>query len=430
MQIRVPPAAINQGRSQSAQHFNRAKSVLPGGVTRATVEVTPHPLYMRAGQGAYLTDEDGRQYLDLNNNYTTLIHGHSFEPVCEAVLAQLRHGACFANPTTLEIDLAQLLVERIPAAEQIRFVNTGSEAVMFAIKAARTFTGRPAIARFDGCYHGSYDWVETPRPGTPAYVATDVVLLDFNSIDETIERIRAQADRLAAILIDPMPSRAGLLPPDSAFLAAINTMARQHGILVIADEVLNFRQDFSGASARYGLKPDLITLGKIIGGGFPIGAVCGRKIVMSVFGDIAKPARLPQSGTFSGNPISMVAGFAAMTAMDRDAFTRLEALGDDLRTRLSNVIAAHGADFSVTGASSLFRIHARAQAPSTYAQARPSQQQADTLRRLTEHFKAHDIMLPFGAAACLSTAMGQTEVNDIVSAFETFVSDPSETSEA
>ena len=272
------------------------------GTTRVTTERDPVPRYVSHGRGAYLYDTDGREFLDLNGNFTTLIHGHAFEPVISALERQLRDGTCFANPTEKEIELATLICGRVPGLERIRFCNTGTEAVLFAVKAARAFTGRPAIAKIEGAYHGAYDWAEvsqasTPASwgdpgepnavpnyrGTPASVLHDVVTLRFNEVEGTERLLRKHAGRLAAIVLDPMPSRAGLIPPDPDFISCVQRIAREENILVISDEVLNFRQSYEGAAARYGLEPDLYALGKIIGGGLPIGAVGGRAEVMAVF---------------------------------------------------------------------------------------------------------------------------------------------------
>ncbi|WP_117194050.1 aspartate aminotransferase family protein [Rhizobium terrae] len=421
----------------SEKLYQRARLVIPDGVNRSTVERHPHPDYAGWGHGAYLHDVDGNRYLDLNNNFTTLIHGHTFEPVIEAVSRALRDGTCFSNPTLSEIHLAELLCERIPAVEQVRFVNTGTEAVMFAIKAARAATGRPAVAKIEGAYHGAYDWAEAGQTGTPetwgppeeplsvAYysgqpgsVTDEVILLRFNDAEGARRRIAAHHQRLACILIDPMPSRAGLLPPDNAFLTAVVETARQYGVLIIADEVLNLRQGYNGASARFGLNPDLITMGKIIGGGFPIGAIGGSKAAMAVFDGRGGPPLLPQAGTFSANPISMVAGFTSMIAMTRQQFEKLDRLGNHLRASLRQLIAKYEAPFSVTGAASLFRLHPKADAPREYRDAYLSGQEAQTMRWLGRHFKQHGIVLPYAAAACLSTAMDESDIKLIIDTFE------------
>lgn len=422
----------------SADLYRRGRAVFPAGITRSTVECDPHPIYLAAGHGAYVTDVDGTRFLDLNNNFTTLIHGHGFEPVAEAVAGLLRTGTCFSNPTHHEIALAELLTARIPAVEQVRFVNTGTEAVMFAIKAARAFTGRPAIARFAGAYHGAYDWAELgqsatfddgglharvgrPYDGSPDVLGRDVVVLDFNDVDALEERLAPHASRVAAILVDPVPSRAGLLMPDPRFIARLMEFAQANGILIIADEVLNLRQSYGGASIRYGLAPDLVTMGKIIGGGFPIGAIGGRRDVMAVFGGQTSAPRLPQGGTFSANPVAMVAGLVAMQAMTEDAFARLERLGDRLRVQLTAAAQKHGAGFSINGVASLFRIHPKRQVPRTYREALMSQNEFVLMKELSRHFRKNGIMLPFGAAACLSTPMTESDADTVVAVFEDFI---------
>lgn len=430
-------------RTKSARLFRRAMPVFPGGVSRATVEKNPIPFYVAYGEGAYLVDVDGNRMLDLNNNFTTLIHGHGFEPIRQAASDLMRAGTCFANPTQHEIGLAELLVDRIPAIEQVRFVNSGTEAVMFAIKAARAFTGKPGIVRVEGAYHGAYDWAEagqavgqgpddrgaTPRAvpaycGTPASVADDVHLIRFNDVGGLEQRLHALRDRVACVLIDPMPSRAGLIHPTATFIEALGSAARKHGILVIADEVLNLRQGYAGASPRYGLTPDLVTAGKIIGGGFPIGAVGGREEIMRVFGSQLNKPLLPQGGTFSANPVSMVAGRVAMEAMTKESFDRLEALGERVRTGLKDSICRTDAPFSVTGAASLFRIHPKRLAPTEYREAVLSDTQDLVMKELARHFLQSGILLPHGAAASLSTPMTYSDIDLIVAAFDDFLNVP------
>ncbi|ESZ25424.1 MULTISPECIES: aspartate aminotransferase family protein [unclassified Mesorhizobium] len=425
---------------QSNKLFARGRSVFPGGITRATVERDPTPRYILKGDGAYLIDVDGQRFLDLNNNFTTLIHGHGFLPALDAVARLLRDGTCFSNPTAHEIDLAELLVDRIPVVEQIRFVNTGTEAVMFAVKAARAFTGRPAIAKTEGAYHGSYDWAEADLGGTPATwgspdapiavpayagtptsVADEVLILRFNDADGARRRIAAAADRLACILLDPMPSGGGLIPADPDFIAAIVETARQHGILVVCDEVLNLRQGYRGASARYGIKPDLIAAGKIIGGGFPIGAIGGSSRVMSVFDGSAGRAKVAQAGTFSANPISMVAGRVSMEALTEVAFARLEEMGKRLRTALAAAISRHQAPYVISGAASLFRIHPKQALPRDYREAYPSTDEAGTLKAISRFFRSEGILLHANTSASLSTAMSDAEIDKIADVFERFL---------
>ncbi|NTJ63162.1 aspartate aminotransferase family protein [Agrobacterium rhizogenes] len=430
-------------RARSSHLFGRGKRVFPAGLTRSTIEKDPIPIYLAKGEGAHVWDADGNRLLDLNNNFTTLIHGHGFQPVIEAVIRVLTTGTCFANPTEHEIALAELLISRIPAMERVRFVNSGTEAVMFAIKAARAFTGRSAIVRFSGAYHGAYDWAEAGQrvvfdeagksvakpayPGAPEEIANNVVVLDFNDAAGIEQTVASRSSDIAAILIDPMPSRAGLLHPTADFIAAVSSVARKFGILIIADEVLNLRQAYTGASARYGLEPDLITVGKIIGGGFPVGAIGGRVNVMAVFGTEDKAPLVSQGGTFSANPVSMVAGKAAMEAMTIEAFDRLEMAGDRLRGALSDTAAKWQAPFSVSGAASLFRIHPRRNPPTNYQAAAMTSKDAEIMRALSRHFLACGIILPFDAAACLSTPMTEADIDSVLVAFDEFLEKNSHT---
>lgn len=427
-------------RVRSSQLYKRGLQLMPQGVSRATIDIDPVPIYVQRGEGAWLIDVDDNRFLDLNNNFTTLIHGHGFEPVVKAVAELLRNGTCFSNPTEHELALAELLISRIPAMEKVRFVNSGTEAVMFAIKAARAFTGRPAIVRFEGAYHGAYDWAEAGQSGVyhsnatgqmvakpvydgvPRTVADEVIVLEFNQLEGLSAQLEKHKERIAGILIDPMPSRAGFFKPLHPFLETLSEFAEDNGVLLIADEVLNLRQGYHGASERYHLKPDLIAAGKIIGGGFPIGAIGGRAEVMSVFEKQNGSLALPQGGTFSANPVSMVAGLAAMEALTPDVFERLEGLGQSLVSRLSSIAKEREAPFSVTGSASLFRIHPKPQAPTTYRDALLSKEETLCMRNLTRHFVNNGVLLPFGAAASLSTPMTEKEIDLIAFLFDDFLS--------
>src|SRR5262245_33313534 len=249
--------AYTSADSASARLWERAQRVLPGGNTRTTVFMGPRPIYAAEGEGCWLTDVDGERRLDLLNNYTSLIHGHAHAAVTEAATRRLSRGASFALPTPEEIDLAALLAERVPSVEQVRFTNSGSEAVMVAIKAARAFTGRHKIAKFEGAYHGSYDWAEVSlgsspndwgpleapaslpySKGTPPSVLDEVVVLPFNHGRLAAARIEREAKHLAAVVVDPVPNRVGLMPARAEFLTALREVTAAHGILLVFDEVI------------------------------------------------------------------------------------------------------------------------------------------------------------------------------------------------
>jgi glutamate-1-semialdehyde aminotransferase len=298
--VKAPQALAETRRwaapgSRSAALFAQAQGVMPGGNTRTTVYMAPYPPYAASGDGCWITDVEGDRRLDCLNNYTALIHGHAHPAIVEAATRRLALGSSFPLPTPEEVELAALLCERLPSAERVRFTNSGSEAVMMAIKGARAWTGRPKIAKFEGAYHGSYDYAEvslasspeswgslaspasTPySKGVPPAVLDDVVVLPFNHAELAVARIEREARHLAAVLVDPIPNRVGLIPAQREFLRALREITSRHGIALIFDEVITFRVGYHGAQGVFGVTPDLTTLGKIIGGGFPVGAVVGR----------------------------------------------------------------------------------------------------------------------------------------------------------
>src|SRR3954449_5624205 len=361
--------------SRSADLFERARTVLPGGNTRTTVFNPPHPLYLESGQGCRITDADGQTRLDFLNNYTSLLHGHCHPDVVAAAQAQVARGTAFAGPTELEVDLAEIIAGRVPAIDQLRFTNSGTEAVMMAIKAARGYTGRPKIAKFEGFYHGTYDPAEVSvnpplgavgDPDAPSALSEtaglapgtleNTVVLPYNNPAAVERIIEREAANLAAVIVDPFPNNAGFPDPAPGFLPFLRELTRKHGIVLIADEIISFRVGYQGASARFDFQPDLVTLGKIIGGGLPVGAVGGSAEVMGVFDPTAGKPKVPHGGTFNANPVTMAAGLAAMSLWTEAAVERVGKLGDDLRERANLALDEAGFAFKLTGHGSLFRI--------------------------------------------------------------------------
>jgi glutamate-1-semialdehyde 2,1-aminomutase len=333
---------------ESRKLFDRARVVLPGGNSRSTIDLKPHPIYVTHGKDAVVYDVDGHEYVDFNNNYTSLILGHANDAVNDAVASQLPRGTAFSFGTEVEIEHAELLTSRVPTFDQIRFMNSGSEAVMNALKAARAFTGRSKIAKCEGAYHGSYDYAEVslsagpqdwgqnyPRAvpyakGTPQGVLDDVLVIPYHDTLAARQLLEGTADDLAAVLFDPVASRVGMIPPTADYLDMLVEFCAAKGVLLIFDEVIAFRLGIEGAQGHYGVSPDLTALGKIIGGGFPVGAVAGRQQVMEVFNG----GGLPHGGTFNANPITMVAGMETMRQMTSEAYTDLNALGEYTRERM------------------------------------------------------------------------------------------------
>ncbi len=358
--------------SHSARLWDRARQVMPGGNTRHTVYFAPYPLYAVRGEGARIIDADGDARLDFVNNYTSLIHGHSFAPVVEAIRRQAGELIAVGAPTEAEIELAELLCARVPSLETVRFCNSGSEAVMFAIKAARAKTGRSKIAKIEGCYHGSYDYAEVsqqpkpklwggadqPRPtatsvGTPQGVLDDMIILPMNDLEAARNILAAHADDLAAVLLDPLPSRLMFVPMTPEFAQGVVSFARGLGALAILDEVYTLRLDIAGRQPALGISADLVTMGKIIGGGLPIGAFGGTREAMSVFDQTLGHAKVGHGGTFNATPLAMAAGLAAMQALDARRMTHINALGDRLRDGLGLILRELNLGGLVLGEGSL-----------------------------------------------------------------------------
>jgi glutamate-1-semialdehyde 2,1-aminomutase len=415
--------------SASARLWQRAQGVLPGGNTRTTVFMAPRPIYAAEGDGCWLTDVDGERRLDLLNNYTSLIHGHAHPAVTEAAARRLARGASFAMPTPEEIELAALLAERVPSVDQVRFTNSGSEAVMVAIKAARAFTGRHRIAKFEGAYHGSYDWAEVSlgsspgdwgpleapaslpySKGTPPSVLDEVVVLPFNHARLAAARIEREAKSLAAVIVDPVPNRVGLMPARAEFLTALREVTAAHGILLIFDEVISFRVGYRGAQGAFGIEPDLTTFGKIIGGGFPVGAVGGRSGVMAVFDPRGGAPAVPHGGTFNANPVTMAAGLAAMRLLDEAAYGRLDELGATLRGGFKACLERAGVPGAITGMGSLFRIHPTDRALVDYRSGVTDGAERQRLERLHRALIDHGVLISPTGLGCLSTAVTEAEI--------------------
>ncbi len=340
----------------SAALFERATRVLPGGSTRTTTFSDPYPPYIAEGQGATLTDVDGNAYLDFLGNYTSLIVGHAHPEVVAAVEAQVRRGSAFAAPREVEIELAEEIVGRAPSIERIRFTNSGTEATMFALRLARAHTGRDVIAKFAGAYHGTHDLVMTGSVGVPARLGDLVVELPFNDMAGVERALAGREGDVAAVIIEPVQGVAGMVPADPRFLAELRAYTRRHGILLVFDEVIAFRVGPGGAQGMYGVAPDLTALGKIIGGGYPVGAFGGSAEVMDRL-DARHPGAMAHGGTFNGNPVTAAAGLATLRHLTPERYARLAALGDRLRAGLAAGFAAAALDARVTGVASLFQVH-------------------------------------------------------------------------
>lgn len=426
-----------QTLSRSAGLYQRALAVMPGGCSRNTVLRKPHPLYAVHGEGCYITDVEGVRRIDFANNMASLIHGHAPAAIVDAVAKQLRLGTGYSMATEAEIRFAEHMCSRAPAFEKIRFVNSGTEAIMSAVKASRAFTGRAKIAKLEGAYHGQYDYAEVSqtagpsnwgainRPssvpvahGTPASALDDVVVIPFNDADRAIAILEQHAEDLACVLIDLLPHRVGLIPAQADFVHKLRQWTRSNNVLLVCDEVITFRCSFGGAQASYDMEPDLTAMGKMIGGGFPVGALAGSDAVMSVMDPLADKVLFPHSGTFSANPVTMTAGRVAMELFDPQAIDRLNDLGERARVAIAEAIRAADVPACVTGSASMFRIHMKPNPPGNYREAYDLAGE-DALRKDFLDFALDNgILLVSTCTGMLSTAMTSKEVDHLAAVTE------------
>jgi glutamate-1-semialdehyde 2,1-aminomutase len=340
---------------RSRSLFERATESLPGGSTRTTVYAAPYPPYIDSGAGLRLRDVDGNVYRDFLGNYTSLILGHAHPAVVAAVEAQVRRGSAFAAPTETEIELAEEIHRRVPSIERIRFSSSGTEATMFAMRAARAFTARPLIGRFDRSYHGTHDGVMVGTAGVPGAMSGLIVDLPWGDPDGIEAALRGRENDLAAIIIEPVQGAGGVRAPEPEFLPFLRSFTDRHGALLIFDEIISFRVSPGGAQGLFGVRPDLTTLGKIIGGGYPLAAFGGRSDVMDIF-DQRRSGAVSHGGTFNGSPVAAAAGLATLRELTPETYVRLEALGMRLRTALTEVIERDGLDARVATVGSLFQV--------------------------------------------------------------------------
>jgi glutamate-1-semialdehyde 2,1-aminomutase len=400
--------------------WERALESLPGGNSRTTIFHDPYPLYAVRGEGCRVVDADGFERIDFISNYTSLIHGHCHPRVVAAVQRQAETLMSAAAASELEVELAETIRERLPSIELLRFTNSGTEATMQAIRAARAFTGHSVILTFAGAYHGTHEYgVSIPADaslppgslGVPEAVAGTIVVAPFNDVEATRAAVDPRSDDLAAIVVEPVLGAAGVIPAEPGFLSSLRELADDAGALLVFDEVIAFRIGYHGAQGRYGVQPDLTTLGKIIGGGLPIGAFGGRAEVMSLF-DPRAEQRLAHGGTFNANPLSMAAGLATLGELTPEALDRLESLAEELSAKLEQLFADAGQPATVTRVGSLFNVHFTDGPVREHADVRA----ADTalLRELYLFLLGNGILWTERGMGCLSTPMTSAEIDSFI----------------
>lgn len=407
-----------QRNPQSLARHQEAAQVMPGGNTRTVLFHTPFPLVIERGEGCYLWDIDGHQYADFLGEYTAGIYGHSHPAIKAALQQAIEGGINFGAHNLMEIKLAQAVCARFPSVEQVRFTNSGTEANLMAISAARVYTKRNKIMVFDGGYHGGVLYFSSGG-GSPVNAPYDFVLAPYNDRAGTHELIKQHSKDLAAILLEPMLGGGGCIPAERAFLKMLREESARHGTVLIFDEVMTSRLAPGGLQEALGILPDMTTLGKYIGGGMSFGAFGGKAALMQQF-DPRRPDALPHAGTFNNNILTMTAGYAGITEVyTPEAARALSARGDALRERLNDLCRRHEVAMQFTGIGSMMTVHM------TDAPIRTPADAAKGNQKLRELFfldlMNEGIWLARRGMINLSLPIGDGESGALVNAVETFI---------
>ena len=350
---------------KSEELFKISKNIIPGGVNSPVRAFEPYPFFVKEAKGSHIVDIDGNDYIDYCLAYGPILLGHSDDDVMKDVYEQMQRGTAYGAPTENEVKLAQEVIDRVPCAEMVRFVNSGTEATMAAIRLARGFTGKNKIVKFEGAYHGAHDYVLVKSgsgaaclpdsAGIPEATTQNTLSVPFNDVNALTKLIEEEGENIACIIVEPVMGNIGCVEPNVKFLKFLREITEENGIVLIFDEVITgFRVSRGGAQSYYGVKPDLVTFAKVLGGGFPIGAYAGKKEIMSL---IAPNGPVYQAGTFSGNPISIQAGLSTLKKLDYPFYGEMSQKGDFLRESISDILEDLKLDLQAVGLSSMFQIY-------------------------------------------------------------------------
>jgi glutamate-1-semialdehyde 2,1-aminomutase len=391
----------------SGRRFEELRRYLPGGDSRSTLFYPPYPAVLARGDGCRVLDLDGNRLLDLTGNHSVLIHGYGAPAVVEAIRRQVELGTCFSGPTEVQLGYARHLVERIGSIQQVRFTNSGTEAVMMAVRGARRFTGRRMIAKLEGGYHGtSEDVMGTEHP--------DLIVLPADDLGAAVTALERRAGEIAAVLVEPVQGSAGMLPLDPDYLRGLREATRRLGIMLVFDEVVSLRSAYGGAEEHFGVTPDLCCLGKLIGGGLPLGAFGGRQDIMALFDPSQGPPVIPHPGSYNANPVSLAAGLAALELLTREVLARLNGMGERVRAGLTETFAEADLPVSVTGLGSLFGIHPTEGPVRTIRDA--ARADAALRHRIFLGLYVEGVLIDPRGVGTLSSAIGEAEIDEFLGA--------------
>ena len=416
--------------NRNEELFLRAQQRIPAGVNspvRAFRSVGGTPLFFERASGAHLWDANGKRYVDYVGSWGPMVLGHTHPAVVEAVQAAAARALSFGAPTESEIELAELLCSLVPSIEMVRLVSSGTEATMTAIRLARGYTGRAKIVKFEGCYHGHADSLlvkagsgaltfgNPSSAGVPEDIAKHTLVLDYNDSDQVKALFASQGAEIAGVIVEPVAGNMNLILPKPGFLETLRELCTQHGAVLIFDEVMTgFRVALGGAQARYGIRPDLTTLGKVIGGGMPVGAFGGRREIME---KIAPLGPVYQAGTLSGNPVAVAAGFTTLKLVSDPGFAaKIEKTTQALVAGLADEAKRAGVDFSTQSVGSMFGIYFRKQAPTSFAEVMTSDK--DRFNAFFHAMLDRGVYLAPSAfeAGFVSAAHGQAEIDATLAA--------------
>lgn len=432
--ISTPTARLSRF-IKSESLFDRAQQHIPGGVNspvRAFKSVGGTPVFIKKANGAHLFDEDGNRYIDYINSWGPMILGHAYPPVVEAIRTKAEDSTSFGAPTELEIEMAALIKQMVPHVDLIRMVNSGTEACMSAIRLARGYTGRNKIIKFEGCYHGHADTFLVKAgsgvatlgiqsvPGVQSYVAQDTLTAPYNNVEEVKKLIQNHPDEIAAIIVEPVAGNMGCILPAKDFLKTLRVLCTQHGIVLIFDEVMTgFRLAKGGAQELFGIDADLVTFGKIIGGGLPVGAFGGKKEIMQ---HIAPLGSVYQAGTLSGNPIAMIAGYTLLKQLQSDAsiYQTLDQKCKMLCEGIHKILEKKKIPHTINQLGSMMSVHFGAHPVIDFDSAKACDN--NLFNRFFHHLLEQGVYLPPSAFESwfISTALSSEDIKHTLAAVESF----------